>query len=189
MRWSFSLFDFFKGPRIFQIFWHLTTKVSRLTEAEVDIAASVLGSDSIRFQDVRIAEGRFLRLVFRFNGNRAFTTFHTINLNPEPHQHARSNKDILVHELVHVYQFEVVGSIYIWQALRAQRTEGYDYGGAEGLAEAITEGKHFRDFNREQQGKIVEDYFTEVLEKQLAPGHQVRLAYEPLIEELHKGNL
>ena len=121
------------------------------------------------------------------NGNRAFTTFHTINL-PEPGGHARSNLDIVVHELTHVYQFEIVGSIYIWQALRAQRTTGYSYGGWQALEEDRSK-KHFRDYNREQQGKIAQDYYSAVITKGLSAEDPIRQAYEPFIHELRNGNL
>ena len=127
-KWAFSVFDLLKGPRVFENVWHLLTRVSRLTEEEVDVASTVFGPSAIKFAAVRVAEGRLLRLVFKLNGNRAFTTFQTVNL-PACGHHARSNRDIIVHELVHVLQFKVVGSIYIWQSLRAQRTIGYQYGG------------------------------------------------------------
>jgi hypothetical protein len=38
---------------------------------------------------------------------------------------------LLIHEMVHVWQFQQLGSVYIPRALRAQRsTAGYNYGGA-----------------------------------------------------------
>ena len=131
--WAFRVFDFLKGPRLFEAVWHLLTRVSRLTKEEVDTASAVLGPSAIKYSEVRVAEGRLLKLVFKFNGNRAFTVFRTINL-PASGHHARSNRDIIVHELAHVLQFNVVGSIYIWQSLRAQRMVGYGYGGWSKLA-------------------------------------------------------
>ncbi len=128
-------------------------------------------------------------MVFKFNGNRAFATFHTINLTKAPHHHSRPNLDIVVHELVHVYQFEVVGSVYIWQALRAQATNGYGYGGPDQLALDWSSGKHFRDFNREQQGQIAEDYYSDVQEPGLPITDPIRQAYKPFIDELRNGDL
>jgi len=91
--------------------------------------------------------------------------------------------------LTHVYQFELVGSIYIWQALRAQRATGYWYGGWQQLEEDWSNGKHFRDYNREQQGKITQDYYSEVVAKGLLAEDPIRQAYEPFIDELRNGEL
>ena len=103
--------------------WHLLTGVSWLTQDETDAAGQVLGPGAIRYAAVRVAEGRVLRLIFKVNGGRAFTLFHTINL-PASGHHSRGNLNLLVHEMVHGYQFEQVGNVYIWQALRAQKTAG-----------------------------------------------------------------
>ena len=66
-----------------------------------------------------------------------------------------------IHELVHVCQFQKFGSVYISRALRAQiKKDPYNYGGSFGLAKAIAKGKHYLDFNFEQQAQIIEDYFT-----------------------------
>ncbi|PKB71256.1 MAG: hypothetical protein BZY87_06480 [SAR202 cluster bacterium Io17-Chloro-G6] len=105
-----KVFDFLRGPRIFQLVWHLLTGVSRLTQDEKDAAGQVLGPGAVRYASVRVAEGRVLRLIFKLNRNRAFTLFHTINL-PASGHHSRGNLDLLVHEMVHVRQFEKVGSV------------------------------------------------------------------------------
>ena len=118
MAWICRAFDWLRGPRVFEIVWHVLAKVSPLSEPEIRVASSVMGPNAIQYRAVRVAEGRLLRLIFRFNRLRAFTTFHTINL-PRSGGHSRWHLDIVVHELVHVYQFEHVGSLYIWEALRA----------------------------------------------------------------------
>lgn len=65
-----------------------------------------------------------------------------------------------IHELVHIWQYEQVGSAYIPRALHAQRSKaGYHYGGPEALQAALEAGKDLRHFNYEQQGDIVADYF------------------------------
>ena len=73
--WIFRMFDLLKGPRLFEIIWHILTGVSALTETEINAASSVLGIDSLHYASVRIAEGGLLKLIFKFNENRAFTTF------------------------------------------------------------------------------------------------------------------
>ncbi|MEM9886383.1 MAG: hypothetical protein AAF849_10855 [Bacteroidota bacterium] len=72
----------------------------------------------------------------------------------------RMRDDILIHELVHVWQYQHFGAAYIPRALWAQRTpEAYDYGGVEALLIAKQNGQKFWEFNYEQQGDIVSDYF------------------------------
>ncbi len=184
----FRVFDALCGPRLFEIIWHILTKVSALSETEINAASSVLGTNAIRYGIVRVAEGGLLAVIFRLNRRRAFTTFHTINL-PGSGGHSRSQLNIVVHELIHVYQFELVGSIYIWQALRAQRATGYWYGEWQQLEEDWSDGTHFRDYNREQQGQIGQDYYSEVVAKGLLAEDPVRQAYEPFIDELRNGDL
>ncbi len=186
--WIIRVFDALRGPRLFEIIWHIFTKVSALSETEINAASSVLSTNAIRYAIVRVAEGGLLAVIFRLNRRRAFTTFHTINL-PGSGGHSRSQLNIVVHELIHVYQFELVGSIYIWQALRAQRATGYWYGGWQQLEEDWSDGKHFRDYNREQQGQIGQDYYSEVVAKGLLAEDPVRQAYEPFIDELRNGDL
>ena len=63
-------------------------------------------------------------------------------------------------ELVHIWQYERFGSVYIYYALMAQKSlMGYNYGGASALSDAINTGKQLKDFNFEQQGDIIEDYY------------------------------
>jgi hypothetical protein len=187
-RWAFRAFDVLRGPRIFEVVWHILARMGPLNGTERDAASAVLGRDAIRYDAVRVAEGRLLSLVFRLNGGRAFTTFHTINL-PSSTRHSSSHLGIVVHESTHVYQFEVVGSIYIYEAIRAQRTTGYAYGGWQQLQEDWRNGRHFKDYNREQQGLMAQDYYTEVVEKGRLPQDPIRQAYEPFIAELRSGDL
>jgi hypothetical protein len=177
------LFDLVGGPEAAQLVAHLFVRTSPLTAAEVAAAEAVLGKGAIRFGDVRIAEGGLLELVFRLNKKRAFATWHTVNL-PEEGRHGRSNSSLLVHELTHVYQYERVGTVYIGQALQAQRRLGrraYDYGGPAGLLEARAAGKRYNDYNREQQGQIAQDYYL------LRQRREDTAAYEPFISELKAG--
>ena len=198
-----KLFDILQGHILFGFFWHILTKVSPLNDAEIEAACEVFGSTAIRYDSANVAEGGLLSLIFRINGNIAFTTFHTINL-PKLGIHSRKylentvekpRLDLIVHELTHVYQFERVGSIYICQALRAQREKnrkkyfGYNFGGYEGLKEYREKGWHLSQYNREQQGKIAQDYCSEVVAKGLLAEDPIRQAYEPFIDELRNGEL
>jgi hypothetical protein len=188
MKWIARVFDFLRGPRIFEFIWRLLTKDRVLSEAELQAATSVLGASSIGYGDVRVADGGLLWLIFKFNKRRAFATFHTINI-PGSKASSNSRLDLFVHELTHVYQFEIIGSIYIWQALRAQLSSGYRYGGWRQLAKDWQNGKHFADYNREQQGQIAQDYYRKVVAKGLSAEEAISQAYQPFINELRNGQL
>ncbi len=184
----FRAFDVLHVPLIFEKIWHLLTRVRILTKDELDTASKILGRPTIKYNNVRVSEGRILGIIFLLNRQRAFTTFHTVNL-PSPSNQQGTNLGLLVHELVHVYQYETCGSIYLWQALRAQRKEGYDYGGWERLREDRKQGLRYSAYNREQQGQIVEDYYRKVFSKDLSTEDLVRQAYEPFITDLRNGTL
>lgn len=83
----------------------------------------------------------------------AFVTFNTI------HFSERISLPIFIHEVVHIWQYQKFGSVYIYRALKAQNsTEGYNYGGLENLYSKMLNNYIFTDFNFEQQGEIFEDY-------------------------------
>jgi hypothetical protein len=79
--------------------------------------------------------------------------------------------------------------MYFWQAIRAQRTTCYCYGRWQQLEKDQGNGKHSRDCNREQQGKITQDYYSEVVTKGLSAEDLIRQAYEPFIAKLRNGEL
>lgn len=175
-----SLFDLVGGPEIIQFFLRRVAQTRSLSPVEIEAAAQVLGPKAVRYGDVRTANDGLLTVVFQRNNNRAFATWHTINL---PEEKA-TDLSLIVHELTHTYQYERVGSQYIGQGLWAQLTQGrqaYEYGGPSGLIEARAAGKCYRDYNREQQGQIAQDYCALTL-----AGRDAK-AYEPFIKELKKG--
>lgn len=166
-RFSVHLFDLVGGPEIALFFMHLITTTTPLTDEELAILFAMMGPDKMRYRDVRVAEGGLLDLVFKHNGNLAFTTWTTINFprnqQGQSHNHTRANRGIFVHELTHVYQYERVGTRYMGEAiymLIKTKRDCYDYGFVEGLKEAIQKGKLYSQFNREQQAQIVQDYFN-----------------------------
>lgn len=75
------------------------------------------------------------------------------------------NSETLIHELTHVWQYQHDGAIYFpeagWDQFVAwlNNEDAYDYGDVTGLQKKIADGEGFDSFNREQQGRIVEDYF------------------------------
>jgi hypothetical protein len=89
----------------------------------------------------------------RKNRTGAYVSFHTINF------HQAIADEVLIHELVHIWQYEKYGSVYISEAIWAQHWGGgYDYGGLEPLKK-YSEGKGLASFNFEQQADIIEDYY------------------------------
>lgn len=179
-----QLFDLIGGPEIGQFLLRLVTNTTPLTPAEQTAVRHVLGDNSIRFSDVRIAEGGLLNFVFKINGNLAFSTWHTVHMPPEPAAHSRNNLSLVIHELTHVYQYEKVGSRYMTEAiyvLIATKRDCYRYGGHDGLCQALETQKRYRDFNREQQAQIPQDYYN------LCERKQDVTYYLPYIEELRQG--
>ncbi len=89
----------------------------------------------------------------------------------------------LIHELTHVWQTQHGISVLtkIWWALHAIRGNPYNYGGEAGLRAAAAQGKHFTDFNTEQQGDICRNYYIAQRD-----GQDVS-AYLPFIREIQGG--
>lgn len=120
-----------------------------LDQHEVALVKKFFGN-TLNISRIRIDE-------FAFGGPKshhfAYVSFYTIN------SWGELREDIFVHELVHIWQYQQLGSVYIPRALRAQfSTEGYDYGGLANLVLAIRTGKKLDAFNLEQQGDIFADY-------------------------------
>jgi hypothetical protein len=165
------------------------SRTRALTDSEIAAATLVLGPLAVRWRDVRVAWGGWLDAAFALNRDRAFATFHTIHLPRDEADDAPLA--LMVHELVHVFQYEQVGAVYVAEALRAQYSrEGYEYGGGLGLEAARRAGRPLWQFNREQQAQIAEDYYLLLVEEAGACTTTVeRRAYEHYIRQLRAGDL
>lgn len=122
-----------------------------LSPLETRLVTSVFGN-SLNIKDIVLDEKA--RIICK-KRKIAYVSFCTVNSwgKLEPH--------ILIHELVHVWQFQRMGSSYISKALFAQQSkEGYNYGGVAALKKAMETGKPLTAFNLEQQAEIVADYFA-----------------------------
>ena len=64
---------------------------------------------------------------------------------------------LLVHELTHCAQYQHGVSIVVTATHAVFAT--YDYGGEQGLTDAIKARKCYTSFNTEQQADIVQDYY------------------------------
>jgi hypothetical protein len=134
--------------------WFSTRPMNGMEVAE----AGRVFAGSIDFAQVRIDEGSAIAsigAVLQGTSGMGVTLAHTINFN---RRIGMGDMAWLVHELAHVGQYTYAGLRYIGEAIHAQATGGYGYGGGPALA-----GKDLADFNREQQGDILRDYFEQVV--------------------------
>lgn len=155
LEWSvdagFYIMDIVAMPEVYEIIFSLLKlKTRSLTIQEKALAKSIFG-DSIQYDLVKVDTGA------RFGTKKialAYVSFNTIN-------YLRNiDKAIFIHELMHIWQFQQFGSIYIARAIKAQRSkEGYDYGGIANLYQIMLKGGSLLDFNFEQQADIIEDYY------------------------------
>lgn len=137
-------------PDIYQILSVWLKPASRpLLAAETEAARSLFG-DQLPYSRIWVDEtARLGPRQYHF----CYVSFNLINSwggMPLP---------VLIHELVHVWQYNRYGSPYLLRALGAQYSaEGYHYGGVTGLQQAREEAAGLEYFNYEQQAAIVEDY-------------------------------
>ena len=147
---AFYVFDLILLPEIYEYFISIFRSDYRfLSEEEKEITRQYFGN-SIKLDFVRINSQMSKRIERKAH---AYVTLNTIN-----YRHRISNP-IFLHEMVHIWQYQRFGSVYIYRALKAQCSkEKYDYGGLEKLYSGMINQQNFIDFNFEQQGAIVEDY-------------------------------
>ncbi len=133
-----------------------STDVRPLTSPERHEAELVFGN-SIDYDRVRLGESAIMTAG---PGQPARTPFETIYFPP-----GTLAKPVpmewLIHELTHVWQTQhgISVATKIWWALHSIAGNPYDYGGEPRLKEAAKQGRHFLDFNTEQQGNICRDYY------------------------------
>jgi Domain of unknown function (DUF4157) len=133
-----------------------STDVRPLTSQERQEAEIVFGN-SLDYDRVRLGESALMTVG---KNSPARTPFETIYFPPGTLA-GPVPMDWLIHELTHVWQTQhgVSVATKIWWALHSITGNPYDYGGEDGLREKAKQGKHFRDFNTEQQGDICRDYY------------------------------
>jgi hypothetical protein len=149
-----------------------------LTAQEITEAKKVFGA-SLKYDEVRIAESTVMGF-----GNIARTPYNTIYLPPGTQKELSFANLMpwLIHEMTHTWQTQH-GIGVMRKLMTALSKSNYAYGKEKGLTEAWAAGRHFRDFNTEQQGDICEDYYTA-----LTSGGDTK-PYEPFIAEVKNGGL
>lgn len=121
-----------------------------LTKKEKDAVDQILG-DSLRTDIIMIDEKA---RVGTKRLSAAYVSYNTINTA------SVIRMKLLMHELVHVWQYQNFGSIYLLHALVAQKSiHGYDYGGFENLYRLARSNADLHQFNFEQMAEIVEDFY------------------------------
>jgi hypothetical protein len=137
-----------------QFLWGVFNHMRPLSAEEICASQVVHPPGMIPYDNIRVDDRSLLT---KINGGRAVTTMHII------HAPTDFPLDVVVHELTHVAQYEKVGAKYLPEAGHAQATEGYDYVGAghkyANLNTARRMGARYKDFNREQQAQMAEDYY------------------------------
>jgi hypothetical protein len=125
-----------------------------LLDSEVVMLRKVFGT-GLNYQMVRLT--RMSALVAAVNGSRAFTLATTIHLPAKAYLAMAQYPSLLVHEMVHVWQYQRTGWSYATNALWAQTGgDGYDF------AKALREGKSWQKMNPEQQAQMIQEAFRGV---------------------------
>ncbi len=149
----FYLIDILFLPEIFLLINYVfKSSMRKLNDDELNIAQSIY-DDKLDYKKIYVDDdATFLTKKYHF----AYVSFNIINYTGFLHDY------ILIHELMHVYQYQRFGSVYIYRAVKVQAKKGnpYDYGGFEGLVQAYKQKKSLFDFNFEQQASIIEHYYV-----------------------------
>jgi hypothetical protein len=129
------------------------TNRRRLSEAEVQLLREVFG-EGLAYGRVRLV--RLSNFIAQLNGSRAFVLGNDMNLPDWAYNEIAQGKrlSLLVHESVHIWQYQHHGWGYVPASLSAQWFgDGYDY------VKALRAGTPWRKMNPEQQAQLVEDAF------------------------------
>ncbi|AKJ01482.1 Hypothetical protein AA314_03108 [Archangium gephyra] len=124
-----------------------------LSDAEVRLLRGVLG-EGLDYRPVRLV--RMAPFIAGINGSRAFVLGNTLNVPSADYDALRRGEKawLLVHECIHVWQYQHRGIGYVAEALWAQSFgEGYDY------VKALRAGKPWTKMNPEQQAQLIQDAF------------------------------
>jgi hypothetical protein len=154
----------------------LTADKRGLTGTERSEAHMVFG-DSLNYSAVKIAEAPIMAI-----GENARTPFDTIYFPPGTSKLSFDDfMPWLIHELTHSWQYQHGVSVFTKLFWALHGAKAYQYGSEKALVQAAAEGKNFTDFNTEQQGDILRDYYIALKSgKDTSP-------FDPFIAEVQAG--
>lgn len=173
----FYILDICLLPEIYEILFELTKWNMRNLNEDEQAVVSVIFQNSVDPTRIRLDEKAVLGPKQR---NFAYVSFQTIN------SYGKMSEAVLIHEVVHVWQFLKFGSVYIMKALLAQHSkQGYDYGSVPGLLQMQANAGKFCTFNFEQQGDIIMDYYRLLKRPPELVNEPVLHLYRGFVEELY----
>lgn len=144
-------------PEIFNFFQQKLKPTSReLYEFEAKLAQQIFGG-CLDLSLVRIDESSH---VGTHNGKYAYVSFYYINCK------GMLQLPVLIHEMVHILQYEQDGSVYAFRNMVAHlRPPTYDYGGLEAIQAIVESPIKLHDLNYEQRADVYSDYCLLLLGK------------------------
>ena len=145
------LVDVIYLPEILEVFLFFTVGHLRHLDREEKELARAFFSRSV---DLSLVFVNDQAKIFTKNFAHAYVSFQMIHFDKE------IEPSIFVHEMVHVWQFQCFGTVYLFRAMLAQMSkEGYDYGGFPAIRQCSEDQVPLLMFNFEQQAEIIEDYY------------------------------
>lgn len=133
-----------------------------LNQKEIFIAKYIFGSSLDISKVMMFHKASFSKQISRTIRNNIFFN-HSHKLKDPGYRNSEPFLKIFIHELTHVWQFQNKGSYYIVDSLVNQslgyvlhnkRTEAYKYN--------LSIDQDFKNYNVEQQAKMIEEYFAMV---------------------------
>lgn len=145
---------------LFNFTFHSLTKTRPLSAYEISTLKPIF-KESIDYSIIRINEtsnwAKIGSKVTKTN-QLGFVWMQTINFTrPISCDRKKSDMSWLVHEMVHIAQFNALGIQYVFEALIAQHIGGYNYGGIKELKK----NNPLNFYNLEQQADIIKDFYLD----------------------------
>lgn len=145
------LLDLTLFPDIYDVATNIIKNSRPLSEEEIKIVRHIYG-DLVPIHLVRKDPNSFIGPA---SYRMAYVSFFTINYWKKP-----LSAELLIHETMHLLQYDAYGSRYINHALWAQhKAGGYNYGGVAAITQVGNSPHGIHAFNFEQMAEIMEDYY------------------------------
>ncbi|OPH37918.1 PAAR domain-containing protein [Moraxella equi] len=168
-------------------------KYRGLTENERKLVMPIF-KDSIDYDKVKIHHGRFIP-IFQ-PSQTAMTPFGTIHFPDDIYEEDYANptqnlinpniiQHLFVHEMTHVWQYQLGYSPFLNGIIIALKG-GYINNKAYEYLSKVQSNQDLSDFNMEQQGSIIADYFIDTTNNHTSPSPHPYTKGMPLIDSILK---